>query len=105
MTRTTPRDTPTHLPNPTVTGAAAPLAKPLSAADAAEPIGHSNLAGFLHIALRTQLEMTPTDEHPAILARVGAFTTRGEALAYINDIATKLNEATGAASGPVPAVY
>ena len=28
--------------------------------------------------------------------RVQAFTTRGEALAYIDDVATKLNDATGA---------
>ena len=96
FTRTTPRDTPAHLPNPAVSVTPRAIVAPLAAADAAEPIGHSNLAGFLQIALDTQLEMTPPEEHPAILEHVSSLTTRGDALAYIDDIATKLNEATAA---------
>ena len=94
LTLTTPRDTPTQLPNPASWGPAPTVAAPLSAAEAAEPIGHSNLAGFLHVALRCHLQLAPAEEHDAIVAQVGAFTTRGEALAYIDDIATKLNAAT-----------
>ncbi len=94
LTLTTPRDTPTQLPNPASWGPAPTIAPPLSAAEAAEPIGHSNLAGFLHVAMRCHLQLAPAEEHDAIVAQVGAFTTRGEALAYIDDVATKLNAAT-----------
>jgi len=102
LSLTSPRDTPTTLPNPASTGATVVTSPPISAADAAEPIGHSNLAGFLQIALDTQLQMTPADEHPAILAQVATLNTRGEALAYIDDVATKLNETTGAGAETAP---
>jgi hypothetical protein len=75
----------------------------VATADLTDPIGASNLAGFLQIALRTQLQMTPEEEHPEILARVASFTTRGEALAYIDDIASKLNEATESPAAVEPA--
>jgi len=99
LTRSTPRDTPTHLPNPAVSAKPAALAAPLSAAGAAEPVGHSNLAGFVHVALRIHLQMTPPEEHPAILAHVAALTTRGDALAYLEDIASKFNETTDSPVG------
>lgn len=95
LTLNTPRNTPATLPNPATSSARRAIAKP-PAEELAQPIGHGNLAGFVHVALRTHLQMTPPEEHPAILSRVQAFTTRGEALAYIDDVATKLNDATGA---------
>jgi phospholipase C len=104
LTLPTPRDTPTRLPNPAPGGSHALLAAPrVATADLTDPIGASNLAGFLQIALRTQLQMTPEEEHPEILARVASFTTRGEALAYIDDIASKLNEATESPAAVEPA--
>jgi phospholipase C len=97
LTLSEPRsNTPTTLPDP-ATAAETPAApEPLSAAELAQPLGHSNLAGFLHVALRADLQMTPPEENAAILAHVAAFTTRGEALAYIEDVASRLNEAAGA---------
>jgi phospholipase C len=92
----TPRATPTQLPNPA--GAPAAIPTPAVAADAAEPIGEGNLAGFLGVALGTHLQMTPPEDHPAIIARVASLTTKGEAKAYIEDIAAKLNDTMAAPS-------
>jgi len=36
--------------------------------------------------LAQHLEVTPQAEHPAILARVEAMTTQGEALAYLQEV-------------------
>lgn len=94
LTLTTPRDTPTALPDP---GAPAPLAATrarAAAADDDEPLGPGNLAGFVHIAMRTHLEVAPPEERPAILARVAAMRTRGEARDYVHDIAAKLDDLT-----------
>jgi phospholipase C len=85
-----PRETPTQLPEPSGPRAAI-VSEPLPPERAAAPITHSNLAGFLHVALRANLQMTPAAEHPAILARVGHLRTRGEALAYIAEIEARLD--------------
>ena len=103
LTRLTPRDTPPRLPNPAVSAHPLALPAPVATADAAEPVGNSNLAGFLYVALRIHLQMTPPEEHPAILAHVNGLTTRAEALAYVEDIASKLNEATGSPVTPLVA--
>ncbi|HEY2632567.1 MAG TPA: alkaline phosphatase family protein [Solirubrobacteraceae bacterium] len=91
----TPEEKPTKLPNPAVSAVAdaAAAPEPPSEAKLAEPVGHSNLAGFLHIAMRYELETSPPEQRPAILARVRAINTRAEALAYINDAAVKLDAA------------
>ena len=37
-------------------------------------------------ALAQHLELTPESEHPAIIARVDALQTRGEALEYLKEV-------------------
>jgi phospholipase C len=85
-----PRETPTQLPEPTGPRPAI-VSEPLPAERAAAPIANGNLAGFLHVALRVELQTAPAEQHPAILARVGQLRTRGEALAYIEEMAARLN--------------
>jgi phospholipase C len=87
-----PRETPTELPQPTAARAEI-VSGPLPTERAAAPITNGNLAGFLHVALRVELQMAPAEQHPAILARVGQLRTRGEALAYIEEMAARLNAA------------
>ena len=103
----TPRDTPTTLPNPA--GRPIPVEEAAeeqpAAFDSDEPIGHSNLAGFLAVALRYNIESSPPEERELILSRVAAISTRGEALRYIEEIMAKVNdaEATPASEGrPAP---
>jgi phospholipase C len=84
------RETPTELPVPSGPRPAI-VSAPLPPERAAEPITNGNLAGFLHVALRVELQMAPPEQHPAILARVGQLRTRGEALAYIEEMAGRLN--------------
>jgi phospholipase C len=87
-----PRETPTALPQPTAARAEI-VSGPLPAERAAAPLTNGNLAGFLHVALRVELQMAPPEQHPAILARVGQLRTRGAALAYIEEMAARLNAA------------
>lgn len=102
LTLTSPRPTPTSLP-------AAEVATTVSAASTApsddgELIGASNLAGFLHVAMRIHLEMAPAGQRQEIVDHVAALQTRAEARAYIRDVVAKLNAADGVvenASEPV----
>ncbi|PYQ29951.1 MAG: hypothetical protein DMF56_09500 [Acidobacteria bacterium] len=48
-----------------------------------------NLAGFLHIALRYDLAMSPSESRGATIARVRSLKTRGEAADYINEVQAK----------------
>jgi phospholipase C len=102
VTLGSPRDTPTRLPNPAILPPAAFDEVPERVDVTAEPIGHSNLAGFLQTALHCHLQMTPAQEHPAIRAEVGSFTTRAQALAYIDDIAAKLNDTLAGKQAATP---
>ena len=58
-----------------------------------------NLSGFLHVALKTDYEMsgqTPADK-AAVLAKFRAMTTRGDARAYIRDVMTRAEAVKGPA--------
>jgi phospholipase C len=85
-----PRPTPARLPNPapappTERAAVAPAA----AAGDDEPFGEGNVAGFLHVAMRYDLAMSPPSQREEIIGRVTALRTRGEARAYLEDVARR----------------
>jgi phospholipase C len=83
---TAPRiDAPQTLPQPIAK--AAPREDRRVADDNAPITG--NLAGFLHIALRYDLAMSPSESRGATIARVRAIKTRGEAADYINEVQAK----------------
>ena len=100
FTQARPRtDTPATLNNP---APPAPRAAAEAAAEAetaqarlAEPIPDSgNLAGFLQIMLKTDLELSATPaERDAALARHAAVSTRGDAQSYINYVMAKARTA------------
>ncbi|WP_163992738.1 alkaline phosphatase family protein [Pyxidicoccus caerfyrddinensis] len=50
-------------------------------------------AATLRSALAQHMEVTPEAEHPAILARVKALRTQGEALQYLKDVAAIVEDA------------
>jgi phospholipase C len=92
-----PRSAPAALPEP----AAAPAVTPALAQRAGEageqgPVDNGNLPGFLHIAQRFDLALSPPPEHPAIMARVAGITTRGQARQYLQEVAAKTAAARSA---------
>jgi phospholipase C len=56
---------------------------------------YGNLIGFLHIALKTELELSggTEPERAAIMARFKGIKTRGQARAYIDEISAKAEAA------------
>jgi phospholipase C len=97
LTLTNPRqDAPTVLPTVDSTEAA-PLA---AAADAQattvtvsrpnDSADDGNLPGIVHAALRQDLEVSPSAQRPAIIARVRAIKTRSEAMQYLNEVRQKV---------------
>jgi phospholipase C len=91
-----PRDTPTTLPNPAAPPASALAQTSLNAsagdAQSGQTVDHGNLPGFLHVAMKHDIELTP-DQRDAILNRVKAIQTRGEAQDYIERVGVKLRSA------------
>jgi phospholipase C len=92
-----PRPTPATLPEP----AAAPRTTPVLAQLAGKagddgPVGNGSLPGFLHIAQRYDLALSPPPQHPAIMARVLGITTRGQARQYLEEVAAKTAAARSA---------
>jgi phospholipase C len=51
-----------------------------------------NLPGFLHIAMRNDIAMAPSQTH-AILARVQAIQTRAQAAHYIAEVGARVRAA------------
>jgi phospholipase C len=45
-----------------------------------------NLPGFLHVALRQDLAITPTEHHRERIARFSAISTQREAKDYLDEI-------------------
>ena len=83
-------DTPTTLPNP-----AFPVA-PLIAQRALPPensVNTRSLPGFLNLAMRRDMVMSDPAAQPAIVARVQAIQTRGEAAQYIQHVQAKMRAA------------
>jgi phospholipase C len=85
LSLTEPRNnTPPTLPTP----AQVPVA-PVVLATAARPADaplSGNAASFLHVAMRQDLAMSPPAQKHAILARVQAIRTRGEAAQYVSAV-------------------
>jgi hypothetical protein len=63
--------------------------QPAATAGGDGPVDEGNLAGFLHIAQRYDLALSPPPEHRAIMARVAGVTTRSQARQYLEEVATK----------------
>ena len=92
---------PTSLPapvNPSATDRimhAAALGLPAPAATRpAEPADKDkNMPGFLYVAMRTDLDLSPPEQRPAILASVAAIQTRNDARTYIESVRQKIHAA------------
>lgn len=94
-----PRDTPMTLPNPASPPASA-LAqighnRRLGDARAGQTVDHGNLPGFLHVAMKHDIELSP-GQRDAIVARVRAIRTRGEAQAYLEQVGARIRIARSA---------
>jgi len=92
-----PRPAPAALPEP----AAAPSVTPVLAQVAGKagddgPVDNGTLPGFLHIAQRYDLALSPPEQRPAITARVAGITTRSQARQYLEEVATKTAAARSA---------
>lgn len=60
------------------------------------PVGHGNLPGFLHVAQRYDLALSPPQQRPAIMTRVAGIATRGQARQYLEEVAAKTAAARSA---------
>lgn len=87
----TPRtNAPTHLPNPPTP--VAPQIAELGQSPNAT-VDKGSLPGFLHIAMRHDIQLSPPEAKHEILARVQAIQTRGQAAQYINEVQSKIQAA------------
>lgn len=50
-----------------------------------------SLPGFLHAALKTDLELSPEEEHPLIMAKFAQISTLEDAREYMNEVKTKID--------------
>jgi phospholipase C len=98
LTLAAPRkNAPETLP-PVTSTEAAPLAAAM--ADAAAPTvsvsrpndsaDEGTLPGIIQAALRQDLEVSPSEQRPAIIARVRLIETRSEAIQYLNEVRSKV---------------
>jgi len=80
------------LPEPTAETVLAPTATLASTATAANliPANHGSLPGFLHAALKTDLDLSPEAEHPAIKATFNAIKTQQDAMEYMEKVQAKM---------------
>lgn len=83
-------DCPTTLPSPATSLAMAASAPVAKVPDAHEPVNQGNLPGFVHLAVRSDLELSAPEQRPAILARAQGLQTRGEAYQYIQEVQQKV---------------
>ncbi len=85
-------DTPTTLPNPAPSAgtAAMALATPINPASGTDSIDKGNLPGFLHSALRSDLALSPPEDHAAIIAHFKTIKTRNGAQAYLDEVRVKV---------------
>ena len=85
-------DAPTTLPDPVGTPVVTRLARAASHALTALTSRHSssvdqgNLPGFVHVALRLDLAVTPSERHDERWARVRAISTQGQAQDYLEEV-------------------
>lgn len=85
-------DCPLNLPNPAASGpaAAAAMAAP-PPATATDSVNQGNLPGFLHAALRSDLDLSPPEVRNAILARFATIKTRAQAQQYMEEVRGKVH--------------
>lgn len=81
-------DAPATLPDPAGSTVATPTSRALSGPPPSpnSSVNHGNLPGFIHVALRQDLAVTPVEEHGERLARVDAISTRGDAKNYLEEV-------------------
>jgi phospholipase C len=86
-------DAPMKLPDVTPAGAVAlALTKPTAKTSPRHPDAlvsddpHGNKAALLHSAVNQHLQVTPAEQHGAILDRVRLLSTHAEVFAYLNDV-------------------
>ena len=60
---------------------------------AANSVNTRSLPGFLNLAMRRDIAMSDPAAQPAIVARVQAIQTRGEAAQYIQQVQAKMRAA------------
>nr|WP_250635863.1 alkaline phosphatase family protein [Myxococcus hansupus] len=72
-------------------GAPAPEQQPLKRPAPTDSVSEGHLPSFLHLAMRTDLELSQPTERQAILARVKAIQTRAEAEQYMRDVSQRLD--------------
>jgi phospholipase C len=92
-----PRPTPGVLPEavPLPAAAEAVAGEPAGAGDDG-PANEGNLPGFLHVALRYDIALSPPEQRDQIIARVAGITTRGEARQYLEEVAQRAAAAKAA---------
>jgi phospholipase C len=84
-------DAPTVLPAP-----ATPAAAPLAAQQVPAPtstVDGGSLPGFLHVAMRHDMALSPPAQRHAILTRVQAIQTRAQAAQYLSEVRAKIQAA------------
>ena len=82
----------TKLPEPapdTLSAGTASLAPP-NASNTLITANHGSLPGFLHAALKTDLDLSPAAQHPAIKASFEAIKTQRDAMEYMARVQAKM---------------
>jgi phospholipase C len=94
LLRNSPRtDCITTLPSPVQTNMA--MTAPDEIAQVAIPANHGSLPGFLHAALKTDLDLSPPAQHEAIKAQFAAIHTQQDARAYMDKVQRKMQSQAG----------
>lgn len=91
-------DTPTSLvmqsaANTMIATSAAHVAAPVPVPVPEGTVDSGNLPGFLHIAMRHDIALSPATQKHAILARVQAIQTRAQAAQYMAEVGAKVRAA------------
>jgi phospholipase C len=60
-----------------------------------DSIDEGNLPGFLLVALRADLDISPSEQQPGILARFDTIKTRADAGNYVSEVQQKIHTAKG----------
>jgi phospholipase C len=93
----TPRnDAPTQLPQPVIVTIDPSPIVAAAAASPTDPIDYGNLPGFIYIGLRFDLDLSPPEQHAAIIARVRGIQTRADAKEYLDGVRAKVRSADAA---------
>jgi len=92
--KTAMTDVPKILPSPPAEAMARVMAPPIVGAKpvarAEAPVNEGNLPGFLHSALRQDIQISGPEQRQAIIARVQSIKTRGEAMEYLREVQQKV---------------